>query len=111
MARTPAAVAALIAGCGLAFGASADDARYEFKVQNASGSAATLTLDGKQVCALAAGATCTVSVPDGNPHAYGFSIAGGAAIAFQPGNPEMVDVCKLDAKAAHCVDPTGAATN
>jgi len=60
---------------------------------------------------LAAGGTCTVTVKDEGQHTYAYSLAGGAAVSFQPGNLEAVDLCKIDAKGAHCVDPNGTATN
>jgi hypothetical protein len=80
-------------------------------VQNASAGAVSVTVDGKSACALAAGGTCPVTIKDADQHAYAFSPAGGAAVSFQPGNLEMVDLCKIDAKGAHCIDTTGTATN
>jgi hypothetical protein len=104
-------VAALAVSLALCGSAMAQESSYAFKVQNASGGAASVTMDGKSVCSLAAGGTCTVSIKDADQHAYAFALAGGAPMSFQPGNLEMVDVCKLDAKGAHCVDPMGTATN
>jgi hypothetical protein len=94
--------------CGSAF---ADDAAYAFKVENASGGAVSVTVDGKSACALAAGGTCTVTLKSEDQHAYAYSLAGATAVSFQPGNLEVVDLCKIDAKGAHCVDPSGTATN
>ncbi len=94
--------------CGSAF---AGDTAYEFRVENASGAAAGVTVDGKSACVLAVGGTCTVTLKDEGQHAYAYSLAGGVAVSFQPGNLEAVDLCKIDAKGAHCVDPNGTATN
>ena len=111
MKKVAVAVCAMLVSLGLGRAALAEDAPYAFKVENVSGAAVVVVMDGKQVCALSPAGTCNVFIKDGDPHSYAFSVAGGAAISFQPGNPEMVEVCKLDAKAAHCLDPTGAATN
>jgi hypothetical protein len=101
-------LAASLALCGPAL---AQETGYAFKVQNASAGAASVTVDGKSACSLNAGGTCTVMIKDADPHAYAFALAGAAPMSFAPGNLEMVDVCKIDAKGAHCVDTTGAATN
>ena len=94
--------------CGPAL---AQESGYAFKVKNASGGAASVTVDGHSACTLAADATCTVTIKDADQHAYAFSLAGAAPTSFQPGNLEMVDLCKIDAKGAHCIDPSGTATN
>jgi len=86
-------------------------AAMAFKVQNASDGPASVTMDGKPVCAIAAGKSCTVDIADADTHAFAFSLSGGAPVNFKPGNLEMVDTCRLDASGAHCTDPTGAATN
>jgi len=39
------------------------------------------------------------------------TLAGGAPTSFEPGNLEIVDLCKIDAKGARCMDPGGTATN
>jgi hypothetical protein len=71
-----------------------------------------VSVDGKTACSLAAGATCTVSVKDvENQHSYAFALAGAAPVAFNPGNMETVDLCKIDAKGAHCAGADGTATN
>ena len=91
--------------------ASAASADMAFKVQNTSGGPASVTMDSKQVCALDAGKSCTVNIADADTHAFAFSLAGAQPVTFQPGNLEMVDVCKIDSSGAHCVDPAGNATN
>lgn len=103
-----AALAMTFVLCASAF---AGDTAYAFKVEYASGGAASVTVDGKSACALAAGSTCTVTVKDEDAHAYAYSLAGGTAVSFQPGNLEAVDLCRIDAKGAHCADPSGTATN
>jgi len=110
MDRRFAANAMLIAAffCSRAF---AQEATYAFKVENTSGKTAMVTLDGRQVCAMAAGESCTITVKDTNRHAYAFSLAGGGMIGFDPGNLEMTDICKIDARGAHCTDPAGSPTN
>ena len=104
-------VAALAMTAALCAPALAQESGYAFKVKNASGGAAGVTVDGRSTCSLAADATCTVTVKDADQHAYAFSLAGGTPVSFQPGNLEMVDLCKIDVKGAHCIDTTGAATN
>lgn len=103
-----------VAALGLAVacsGAASAETAYAFKVQNTSAGPLTVTVDSKAACALAAGETCTVSLNDADSHAFAYSLAGATPAAFAPGNIEMVDVCKIDAQGAHCIDPTGAPTN
>ena len=102
------AALAMTALCGPAL---AEEIGYQFKVQNASGGAVSVTVDGRSTCSLDAGATCTITIKDADQHDYAFALAGSAPMSFQPGNLEMVDLCKIDAKGAHCIDPTGSATN
>jgi len=103
-----AVLAASLAFCG---SAAADESAFAFKVENASGGPATVMVDGKQTCSLAQAAICTVTIKDTDAHTYAFALAGGASMSFEPGNLEAVDLCKIDAKGAHCMDPAGTATN
>lgn len=105
----PAAV--LAASFALCSSAVAEDIAFAFKVENASGGAATVMVDGKQTCSLAQAATCTVMIKDTDAHTYAFALAGRASVSFAPGNLEVVDLCKIDAKGARCMDPGGNATN
>lgn len=89
--------------------ASADEG-YAFKFDNASSGPATVIVDGKTVCLMAAGGHCTITVAP-SEHAYAVSVAGGAPMSFTPGNPEMADSCKIEAGGVHCVDPSGSPTN
>ncbi len=97
---------------GLVFAAVPASAEngYAFTVENDLGAAITIYADGTSKCDLAPGASCRVTVS--NPDAA-FAYAGteGARVSFAPGNLEMVDLCKLDTKGAHCTDPTHLATN
>jgi hypothetical protein len=89
---------------------AAADEGYAFKFDNASNAAASVLVDGKSVCEIAAGGHCTVTVK-ASEHAYTVSLAGAAPVTFTPGNPEMADSCKIEAGGVHCIDPSGNATN
>ena len=104
-------IVVIAASLALCASAQAEDTAFAFKVENASGGAATVMVDGKQSCALKAAATCTVMIKDTDAHTYAFALAGGAAVSFDPGNLEAVDLCKIDAKGVRCMDPAGTATN
>jgi hypothetical protein len=95
----------------LAAGTAQAGTSYAFKVENGTSGPLSITVDAKSVCSLAAGETCTVSLPDEDAHAYAYAAADGTAVAFSPGNLEAVDLCKIEASGAHCTDAMGAATN
>lgn len=90
--------------------AFAADSGYAFSVENDSAAAMTVYANGKSECDLAPSKTCRITVHDPDTR-FAYAAAGGAQVAFMPGNLEMVDVCKIDTSGAKCADPTGASTN
>ena len=103
--------AAVVFGAVLATTAAvAADEGYGFQFTNASGGPATIVVDGKTVCVMAAGGHCSVTVK-ADDHDYAYTLGAGAPVSFSVGNPEMADQCKIDASGAHCVDTLGHATN
>lgn len=103
--------AALAAAMAFGGAASAADTAYAFNVKNASGGHVAVRVDGKVICMMLAGGSCTVGIDDGDAHEYAYTLDDKTWTTFQPGNLEMVETCKIEAGGAHCTDPTGAATN
>ena len=83
---------------------------YEIMAQNDSTGPLTVLIDGKTGCSADAGKHCMQSFAN-DAAVFSYSLAGAAPVAFKPGNPEVVEVCHIDSKGAHCLDTMGQPTN
>ena len=99
-----------VAFASLAFQPALAGTGYAVVAQNDSAAPMIVTIDGKAGCSADAGKNCTLNFSDG-ASAFAYSLAGAAPVAFKPGNPEVVEVCHIDAKGAHCLDTMGKPTN
>lgn len=90
--------------------ASAEEG-FLFKVENDLSGTMTVSVDGTTKCTLEAGKRCEILLAEETGHAYSYSLAGGAPIAFDPGNLEATDLCRIGANGTRCTDPDGKPTN
>jgi hypothetical protein len=100
------AFTAVIAFTMFATAASAEEG-FAFTVQNDTGTAITVYANERSKCDLVPGGSCRITVPSEDT-SFSYAKAGGARIAFSPGNLEAIDLCRLNANGeVHCVDPYG----
>jgi hypothetical protein len=91
-------------GLVLCAGSAEAGTAFAFTVQNDTAAPMTVFADGKSKCDVAPGGSCRVMVASADT-AFAYSKPNGEKIAFDPGNLESVDLCKVDTNGAHCVDP------
>jgi hypothetical protein len=77
---------------------------YAFSVENDTAAAVTLYANGRSQCSVDPGKSCRIMVTKWES-TFAYAPAGGTEVAFNPGNLEAIDQCRLDTAGVHCIDP------